>query len=569
MTTKRLMKMFFAVLLLSLAWIEPAHALTIPGPVLTQLEGGWADFGLLIRAEANVTLVSVRYPNQGMADVIELRDHATGNLLTSVPTPAGNTDLTVEIDYPLVAGQTYRLLATTSSNRRWAGYSSWPTGNAELSVLYGFGGGSISSSWWASFNDIITTTCVPPPSDMVSLWKGDNSALDTMGVNNGAVVNGATYAPGKVNGAFSFDGANDFVTLSNPMPDMTELTIAVWTYYTGGSNIGTIFMDATSQGGNDFLLDMTASAIGIRADKSGAGPGYEDGSAVTGLSLGNSWHFIAWTMTGTESKIYVDGNLISTIGTAGKNVGYHASNPSIGRWWDENGSKKYFTGLLDELTIFNRAISASEVAAMYNAVVAGQCVQQEYTLTVSKAGTGAGTVTASGITCGTDCSESLDEGTVVTLTATPATGSIFTGWSGDPDCFDGRVTMNADKTCTATFKLAPDLVGSWTWTRKSGPDRRGNYKFSGSLNVSNIGPASANNAVVNVYLSDNSTYEPGDTLIASLSYGTIGTKITKGKSFNLTTRKNPTGKYVIGVIDPSNIVIETNESNNTVLKLVP
>src|SRR5207244_152459 len=53
------------------------------------------------------------------------------------------------------------------------------------------------------------------------------------------------------------------------------------------------------------------------------------------------------------------------------------------------------------------------------------------TLTVSKAGTGSGTVTSTptGITCGTDCSASYASGTVVTLTATPAAGSVFAGWS--------------------------------------------------------------------------------------------------------------------------------------------
>jgi len=53
-------------------------------------------------------------------------------------------------------------------------------------------------------------------------------------------------------------------------------------------------------------------------------------------------------------------------------------------------------------------------------------------LTVSIAGTGSGTVTSTpaGITCGTSCSASYASGSAVTLTATPATGSIFKGWSG-------------------------------------------------------------------------------------------------------------------------------------------
>src|SRR5207249_8364335 len=55
-----------------------------------------------------------------------------------------------------------------------------------------------------------------------------------------------------------------------------------------------------------------------------------------------------------------------------------------------------------------------------------------FALNVSRAGAGAGTVTSNhtGIDCGTICTASFVSGTVVTLTATPAVGSVFTGWSG-------------------------------------------------------------------------------------------------------------------------------------------
>lgn len=78
-------------------------------------------------------------------------------------------------------------------------------------------------------------------------------------------------------------------------------------------------------------------------------------------------------------------------------------------------------------------------------------------LTVTKAGTGSGTVTSDlpGINCGTDCTESYRHNTMVTLTATPAVDSRFEGWSGHPDCTDGKVTMTANITCTATFNLRP------------------------------------------------------------------------------------------------------------------
>jgi hypothetical protein len=83
----------------------------------------------------------------------------------------------------------------------------------------------------------------------------------------------------------------------------------------------------------------------------------------------------------------------------------------------------------------------------------------QYTLTVSKSGTGTGTVTSSpsGIYCGSDCSGSYNQGASVTLTATPASGSIFGGWSGGECSGTGScsITMNSNQTITATFNQQP------------------------------------------------------------------------------------------------------------------
>jgi uncharacterized delta-60 repeat protein len=68
-----------------------------------------------------------------------------------------------------------------------------------------------------------------------------------------------------------------------------------------------------------------------------------------------------------------------------------------------------------------------------------------YTLTVATTGTGSGVITP---TVGT---HSYVAGTIVTLTAVANSYSMFTGWSGDADCADGLVTMNANQVCTATF----------------------------------------------------------------------------------------------------------------------
>ena len=82
-----------------------------------------------------------------------------------------------------------------------------------------------------------------------------------------------------------------------------------------------------------------------------------------------------------------------------------------------------------------------------------------YTLSVQKSGSGFGTVTGGGISCGATCTASLASGTAVTLTATPDAGSTFVSWAGCDTTAGAtcNVTMNANKTVTAIVNQLPGL----------------------------------------------------------------------------------------------------------------
>lgn len=100
--------------------------------------------------------------------------------------------------------------------------------------------------------------------------------------------------------------------------------------------------------------------------------------------------------------------------------------------------------------------------ALSNAALSGTALTS-YTLTVSKGGTGSGSVTSSpaGINCGTTCSGLYGQGAAVGLTAVADANSTFTGWSGGGCSGTGtcNVTMNSNTTVAASFSMTPPTAG--------------------------------------------------------------------------------------------------------------
>jgi hypothetical protein len=115
-----------------------------------------------------------------------------------------------------------------------------------------------------------------------------------------------------------------------------------------------------------------------------------------------------------------------------------------------------------EMRVIANGIASNPVPVTIGAGGSGTHACPDYTLSLAKAGAGSGTVTSSqaGIVCGSACSHAFPNGTIVTLTAAPATGSVLTGWSGGGCSGSGAciVTLNADTSVTATFGLAPETL---------------------------------------------------------------------------------------------------------------
>ena len=132
--------------------------------------------------------------------------------------------------------------------------------------------------------------------------------------------------------------------------------------------------------------------------------------------------------------------------------------------WAASGSNYYLVGQLHggnaSCSVPTEPSYYGRFGVAYNAALyqwLGSGVSANYTIAVSKAGTGAGTVSSpagSGLYCGTVCSVVYPSGTSVTLTATATTGSTFTGWSGD--------CSGAAATCTVSMSQARNVTASFT-----------------------------------------------------------------------------------------------------------
>jgi IPT/TIG domain/Divergent InlB B-repeat domain len=130
-------------------------------------------------------------------------------------------------------------------------------------------------------------------------------------------------------------------------------------------------------------------------------------------------------------------------------------------------------------------------------------------LTVTKAGTGAGTVTSSpsGVACGSSCQSYFASGTAVSLTATPGSGASFGGWSGDADCVDGSVTLSANRSCTATFN-ATAAAARVLWLQ---PSALAGFGSTGALVMAGSATGAAAGTLVSVSWRDGTQVDPPDT----------------------------------------------------------
>jgi hypothetical protein len=207
--------------------------------------------------------------------------------------------------------------------------------------------------------------CVNPPAGLVSWWGGDNNALDIVGTNNGTIHGGITYSQGEVGRAFNFDGANGSylqIPSGTALNIQGSLSISAWVY---SRNVSGIRLIAGKAGGTQLY-----SVDGILHFVVYSG-GPHHAVSTTALA-GNSWHHVAGVFNGSAGTlmIYIDGVLNNTLPSIPSQLDTNVTPYEIGGF---SAYADNLDGLIDEVAIFNQALTGTDVQNIYNAGGAGMC----------------------------------------------------------------------------------------------------------------------------------------------------------------------------------------------------
>lgn len=196
---------------------------------------------------------------------------------------------------------------------------------------------------------------------LLAYYTADNTPNDALGTYNGTLTNGATYATGKINQGFSFDGVNDYVLTSPNMAlnTSTQHTYACWVR--PSAVYSTKFFMSLSDG-------IRNSSLGhINNGQLAFFRGSVEAQVLSGFSMViNTWYHVCVVYKGNGISgnvlFYVNGSLVST-----QTLGITHTNNKPLTIGSSTVPSLFFDGILDECALWNRQLTASEVTELYNA----------------------------------------------------------------------------------------------------------------------------------------------------------------------------------------------------------
>jgi hypothetical protein len=209
----------------------------------------------------------------------------------------------------------------------------------------------------------IDASC-PMPGGLIAWYPGEDDAADIQGptFENGTLQNGTTFSSGRVDRAFSLDGADDYVDLGNWF-NLQTFSIEMWVNANASQVAHANIVDNNHSGFQSWVVQYnnTGGQFYFGA-LDGRGAIYFD--LTPGL-----WQHLVITRDVNQTRIYLNGVLLETR-TGGGNIVYTGSQfLRLGAW---GGGGRHFNGLIDEASFYDRALTKSEVASVYGAGAAGK-----------------------------------------------------------------------------------------------------------------------------------------------------------------------------------------------------
>ena len=206
----------------------------------------------------------------------------------------------------------------------------------------------------------------PSPSGLIGYWPLDEgsgtSTADVSGYgNSGTLTGGPTWnSSGKVNSALDFNGSDEYITIGDINP-ITSVTITAWIYPTGTSPADRIIVSKDNTEYGFRIVEITGTLQGI----GGGNAIVETGVDLTSAANRNKWHFVAYTLDTVADThvLYRNGAQVNSGSNTGT-IANAATALNIGRH-PQFGGFGYFLGRVDDVRVYNRALSSSEVSALY------------------------------------------------------------------------------------------------------------------------------------------------------------------------------------------------------------
>lgn len=212
-----------------------------------------------------------------------------------------------------------------------------------------------------------------PTNGLVGYWPFNGNADDESGNGNNGTVNGATLTTdrnGIANKSYSFDGTTSFIAL--PLLNLntkSEITISSWVkitdFNTNYSNYHIIRQEGT--GSLDWLLAFQNNGNTISFGLGIQGKAYSElDLGITATKFIESWHNIIATYDGSYKRIYLDGVLLGSESKNGLLTYTNSGSNSIGSACSSINCVEKIKGTLDDIAIYNRALTQQEITALYN-----------------------------------------------------------------------------------------------------------------------------------------------------------------------------------------------------------